>query len=69
MDARIPISEAAEVLGAQLSDRDAHTVGGLVTARLRRIPSVGDRIEQSGFIFIVEDASDRATLLLRIFPA
>jgi len=69
MDARIPISEAAEVLGAQLSDRDAHTVGGLVTARLRRIPKVGDSIEQSGFIFIVEDASDRATLLLRIVPA
>ena len=36
MDARVPISEVNEVLGVHLSDRDAHTIGGLVTARLRR---------------------------------
>jgi len=68
MDARVPISEAAEVLGVHLSDRDAHTVGGLVTARLRRIPKAGDRIEEAGFLLIVEDASDRAALLLRVEP-
>ena len=66
MDARIPISEAAEVLGVHLSDRDAHTVGGLVTARLRRIPRIGDIIEEAGFCFAVEEASDRAPLRLRI---
>ena len=66
MDARIPISEAAEVLGVHLSDRDAHTVGGLVTARLRRIPKIGDRIEEGGFLFVIEDANDRAPLLLRV---
>jgi len=66
MDARIPISEAAEVLGVHLSDRDAHTVGGLVTARLRRIPKVGDSIEEGGFVFLIEDANDRAPLLLRV---
>jgi len=66
MDARVPISEAAEVLGVHLSDRDAHTVGGLVTARLRRIPKVGDSIEEGGFVFLIEDANDRAPLLLRV---
>jgi len=66
MDARIPISEAAEVLGVHLSDRDAHTVGGLVTARLRRIPKVGDSIEEGGFVFLIEEANDRAPLLLRV---
>ena len=66
MDARVPISEAAEVLGVHLSDRDAHTVGGLVTARLRRIPKAGDSIEEVGFLFIVEEASDRAALLIRV---
>ena len=66
MDARVPISEAAEVLGVHLSDRDAHTVGGLVTARLRRIPKVGDSIEEGGFLFVIEEASDRAPLLLRV---
>ena len=66
MDARIPISEAVEVLGVHLSDRDAHTVGGLVTARLRRIPKVGDSIEEGGFLFVIEEANDRAPLLLRV---
>ena len=69
MDARVPISEASEVLGVPLSDREAHTVGGLVTARLRRIPQVGDNVEESGLLFIVEKASDRAALLVRIRPA
>jgi len=68
MDARIPISEAVEVLGVHLSDRDAHTVGGLVTARLRRIPKVGDSIEEAGFLFIVEEASDRAPTALKVRP-
>jgi len=68
MDARIPISEAAEVLGVHLSDRDAHTVGGLVTARLRRIPKVGESIEESGFHILVEEASERAPLRLRVHP-
>ena len=68
MDARIPISEAAEVLGVHLSDRDAHTVGGLVTAQLRRIPKVGDRIEEAGFLFVVEEANDRTPLLIRVRP-
>ena len=69
MDARVPISEASEVLGVPLSDREAHTVGGLVTARLRRIPQVGDNVEESGLLFIVEKASDRSALLIRIRPA
>ena len=69
MDARIPISEVVEVLGVHLSDRDAHTVGGLVTARLRRIPKVGDSIEKSGFQFIVEEASDRTPLRIRVQPS
>ncbi len=69
MDARVPVSEASEVLGVHLSDHDAHTVGGLVTARLRRIPKVGDSVEESGFLFIVDEASERAAVLLRVEPS
>ena len=47
MDSRVPVSEANEVLG--LSDREVHTVGGLMTASLRRIPVQGDNIEEAGF--------------------
>lgn len=42
-----PVSEANEVLG--LSDREVHTVGGLMTVSLRRVPVQGDNIEEAGF--------------------
>jgi len=61
----VPVSEASEVLGVHLSDHDAHTIGGLVTARLRRIPKAGDRVEEAGFLFTVEEANDRATVTIR----
>ncbi|MBT6200131.1 MAG: cobalt transporter, partial [Bacteroidetes Order II. Incertae sedis bacterium] len=69
MDSRVPISEANEVLGVNLSDREAHTVGGLVTARLRRIPRIGDNIEEAGFRITVEDASERSALRLKVQPS
>ncbi len=59
MDSRVPISEVNELLKIALSDREAHTIGGLVTARLRRIPDVGTSIHMAGFRFTVKDASDR----------
>ena len=68
MDARVPISEAGEVLGVHLSDREAHTVGGLVTARLRRIPMIGDSIEAAGYVFVVLEASDRAAEVIQATP-
>jgi CBS domain containing-hemolysin-like protein len=69
MDARVPISEANEVLGVHFSDREAHTIGGLVTARLRRIPRVGDNIEEAGFRITVEAATERAAVRLKVVPA
>jgi putative hemolysin len=68
VDARVPISEANEVLGANFSDREAHTIGGLVTSRLRRIPKAGESIEENGFLVIVEDANERTALRLKIQP-
>ncbi len=69
MDSRVSISEANEVLGVHFSDREAHTVGGLVTARLRRIPQVGDSIEEAGFRIAVEEATERAVVRLRVEPS
>ena len=66
MDSRVPVSEANEVLGLGLSDREVHTVGGLVTARLRRIPVQGDNLEEAGFRITVDEASDRAVVRLRV---
>ena len=47
MASRVPVSEANEGLG--LSDREVHTVGGLMTVSLRRVPVQGDNIEEAGF--------------------
>ena len=66
MDSRVPISEANEVLGVNFSDREAHTIGGLVTARLRRIPKVGDSIEEAGFSITVEEANERMATRLKV---
>ena len=37
-----------------------------MTARLRRIPQVGDNVEESGLLFIVEKASDRSALIVKV---
>jgi len=48
------------------SDREAHTIGGLVTARLRRIPKADDSIEEAGFRITVEEANERTALRLKV---
>jgi CBS domain containing-hemolysin-like protein len=69
MDARLPISEVNEVLGASLPIGESHTIGGLMMARLRHIPVEGESITESGFNFTVAKASDRAVLKIQVEPA
>ena len=66
MDARVPISETNEILDASFFDRDSRTMGGLITARVRRIPKLGDSIEDAGFRITVEEAGERAVTRLRV---
>ena len=68
MDARLPISEANEVLGTSLPAVESHTLGGLVMARLRHIPDEGEFIVEAGFRFTVAEATDRAVVKLRVEP-
>ena len=68
MDARLPISEVNEVLGASLPAVESHTIGGLMMARLRHIPAEGESIEEAGFRFTVTEATDRAVVKLRVDP-
>ena len=49
-----------DVLGLSLPTNEFHTVGGLVMARLRRLPKEGDSIVESGFRFRVVEASGRS---------
>lgn len=66
MDSRLPIWEANEILGIRLPAKEFHTLGGMVMARLRRIPEKGENIVESGYRFTVEGATDRAIEKLRV---
>ena len=68
MDSRLPIWEANDILGIRLPAKEFHTLGGLVMARLRRIPSKGESIVESGYRFTVEEASERVISKLRVEP-
>ena len=66
MDSRLAISEVNEVLGTNLPATDFHTIGGFVTARLRRIPKEGDSISEQGYRFTVAEATERSVEKLRV---
>lgn len=68
MDARLPISEVNELLVTTMPAVESHTIGGLMMARLRHIPAVGESIVESGFRFTVTEANERAVLKLRVEP-
>ncbi|MGD8311661.1 MAG: hemolysin family protein [Gammaproteobacteria bacterium] len=69
MDARLPISEVNEVLGISLPIGESHTIGGLITARLRHIPHEGESITESGFRFTIMEATERSMVKLKVEPA
>lgn len=66
MDSRMPISEVNEVLGIALPTEKFHTLGGMVLTHLKRIPSIGDDLVQSGYRFTVAEASERTIVKLRV---
>ncbi len=68
MDSLLPVSVANDVLGASIPTTESHTIGGLVCARLRRIPKQGDYIIEDGYRLTVAEATDRAILKLRVEP-
>ena len=65
MSGRTPLSEINDVLHIKLSVTEAHTIGGFVTARLRRIAQTGDAIDEEGYRFVVDQADDRTVLHVR----
>lgn len=68
MDSRLSISEVNEVLGVCLPATEFHTVGGLVLARLRRIPKEGEYIVEAGYRFTVFEATERVIVKLKVEP-
>jgi CBS domain containing-hemolysin-like protein len=66
MDSRLSISEANEILRTVLPTAEFHTVGGLILARLRRIPEEGEYIVEEGYRFTVVEANERSIVKLRV---
>ncbi len=65
MSGRAPISEVNDVLHIKLPVAEAHTIGGFVVTRSRRIPREGDSIQEDGFRFTVLEADPRTVLKVR----
>lgn len=65
LSGRAPISEINDILHIKLSVSEAHTIGGLIIARLRRIGVSGDCIEDDHFRFTVMEADPRTVIKVR----
>jgi CBS domain containing-hemolysin-like protein len=66
IDSRVSIAEVNELLDIDLPASESHTIGGFVEARLRHIPEAGEGIDANGWRFIVENATERAIIKLRV---
>ena len=66
MGGRTPISEVNDILHLNLPVLEAHTIGGFVANRLRRIPHEGDSIEEQDYRITVVEADARSVLKVRM---
>jgi magnesium and cobalt transporter len=71
IEALMPIEEFNERFGAELSDEEYDTIGGLFTAALGHLPEVGEELELGGFHLRVLESDGRRlhTLELRLADA
>lgn len=58
IDGRMPATEASIKLKVSLPLGLAHTIGGMVTARLRHIPQKDESVVLAGYTFKVEDVTE-----------
>ena len=66
MGGRTPISEVNDILHLNLPTGEAHTVGGLVANRLRRIPREADFIEEQGYRITAMETDARSVIKVRV---
>jgi CBS domain containing-hemolysin-like protein len=66
VDGRLPLAETDDLLDVKLPLAEAHTVGGLIIARLRHLPDPGESIVEAGFRFIVAEASESMIRKVRV---
>jgi magnesium and cobalt transporter len=61
-----PIEDFNEETGAQFSDEEFDTVGGMVTSQFGHLPEVGEEIVIGDFLFHVTAADDRRVQQIRV---
>ena len=66
MSGRMPISEVNDKLYAKFSVEEAHTIGGLMVSRLRRIPVVDDHVVEQDYRLTVVEADSRAVMRVKL---
>ncbi|MCP3868682.1 MAG: HlyC/CorC family transporter [Gammaproteobacteria bacterium] len=66
MSGRMPISEVNDKLYAKFSVEEAHTIGGFIVSRLRRIPEVGDQVEEQDYRLSVLEADARTVSKVKL---
>ncbi len=66
MSGRMPISEVNDLLYETFSVAEAHTIGGLVISRLRRIPENGESIDEGGYRITVLESDARSVIKVRL---
>jgi magnesium and cobalt transporter len=71
VEALMPIAEFNERFGAELSDDEYDTIGGLFIAALGHVPEIGETLELGGFQLSVLESDGRRlhTLELRLVDA
>ena len=66
VSALTPIADFNEQTGAQFSDEEFDTVGGMCTSEFGHLPEVGEEIAIGDFLFHVTEADDRRVQAFRV---
>ena len=69
VDAKISLDELDELLDAELASEEYDTLGGLIYAKLDKIPSAGDTVRQGDLTFTVLGTKGRRVTKVRVVRA
>jgi putative hemolysin len=62
----ISIEDFNELLNANFSDEEASTIGGIILAKLGRLPNPGEEINLEKFKFIISKIKDRRIIKIKV---
>jgi magnesium and cobalt transporter len=66
VSALTPIADFNENTGADFSDEEYDTVGGMVTSEFGHLPEVGEEVVIGAYLFHVTEADDRRVQAFRV---